>query len=91
MSWKCFSFATALLVTTLWAFAADENASAEADRTAVFKQIDANGDGLISEDEVPEDKRQLLTRLLRRGSRAFSCSQVAAGQAPAAHASAAPG
>jgi Ca2+-binding EF-hand superfamily protein len=67
MSRKCLSFATALLLAPLSALAADDNAPPQADRTGVFKQVDANGDGLISEDEVPEDKRRLFTRLLRRG------------------------
>jgi Ca2+-binding EF-hand superfamily protein len=67
MSRKCFSFAAALLLGPLSALEADENAPPQADRTGLFKQVDANGDGQISEDEVPDDKRRLFTRLLRRG------------------------
>lgn len=50
--------------STLWA---DEKAGQQPDRTPLFKQIDANGDGQISANEVPDDKRRLFERLLRRG------------------------
>lgn len=46
---------------------AEEKEAQPPDRTQLFKQIDANGDGQISQDEVPGDKRRLFERLLRRG------------------------
>ncbi|MGH7194723.1 MAG: hypothetical protein ACREJM_14485, partial [Candidatus Saccharimonadales bacterium] len=40
---------------------------AESSRAAaIFKQLDANGDGQIAEDETPAGRRQLFKRLLRR-------------------------
>lgn len=45
----------------------DEPAKPPADRSGLFKQIDANGDGQIVSDEVPQDRRQMFERLLRRG------------------------
>ncbi len=37
------------------------------DRAELFRQIDANSDGQITADEVPEDRRRLFGRLVRRG------------------------
>lgn len=36
------------------------------DRAAIFKQLDANHDGLITDDEVNDEQRQLFSRLLRK-------------------------
>lgn len=64
---SCFSFAAMLLAAPLYAVEAQEPANAPADRSGLFKQIDANGDGLVSEGEIPADKRRLFARLLRKG------------------------
>lgn len=67
MSRKRLLFATALWLAPLSVLEADENPPSQTDRAGLFKQVDANGDGLVSEDEVPADKRRLFARLLRRG------------------------
>ena len=67
MSYSRFSFATALLLAASLSVQAEEKGGQEPDRTGLFKQIDVNGDGQISEDEVPDDKRRLFGRLVRRG------------------------
>ncbi|HVX14701.1 MAG TPA: hypothetical protein VHC22_26165 [Pirellulales bacterium] len=43
------------------------NEGAEPDRSELFRQIDANSDGQLTAEEVPEDKRGLFGRLVRRG------------------------
>jgi Ca2+-binding EF-hand superfamily protein len=68
MSHSRFSFATALLFAgSLCTAQAEENAGQQPDRTGLFKQIDANSDGQIASDEVPEEKRRLFGRLVSRG------------------------
>jgi Ca2+-binding EF-hand superfamily protein len=62
-----FSLAAALLAAPLFTAQADEQTRSSPDRSDLFKQIDANGDGLISENEIPEGKLRLFGRLLRRG------------------------
>lgn len=64
---SCFPFAAVLLAAPFYAAEADESATALPDRSGLFKQVDANGDGLISEDEIPADRRRLFARLLRKG------------------------
>lgn len=39
------------------------------DRAAIFKQLDANHDGLITDDEMNDEQRQLFKRLLRKSDR----------------------
>jgi Ca2+-binding EF-hand superfamily protein len=51
--------------------AADEKADSPSDdaqvqRSALFDSLDANHDGQITSDEVPDDQRRLFQRLLRR-------------------------
>jgi Ca2+-binding EF-hand superfamily protein len=46
---------------------AEDQADSQPDRAALFKQLDANGDGQVAEDEVSDDHRRLFGRLLRRG------------------------
>lgn len=53
------------LAAFAWRVGADEGV-ASADPAALFKQLDANGDGQISDDEAPAARRQLFKRLLRR-------------------------
>lgn len=68
MRHSSFSLAAGALVVLFGnSMRGEEAAKSEPDKTGVFKQIDANGDGQISEDEVPEAKRRLFGRLLRRG------------------------
>lgn len=63
---SCFPLAAVLLAAPLYATGAEEPAAVP-DRSGLFKQIDTNGDGLISEDEIPADRRRLFARLLRKG------------------------
>ncbi|HVA47200.1 MAG TPA: hypothetical protein VNH11_12600 [Pirellulales bacterium] len=65
MLYRRLSFVALLLAGS--AVQAEESAKPDANQSALFKQIDANGDNQISEDEVPQDKRRLFARLLRRG------------------------
>lgn len=62
-------FCTLAVAGWLAAFAgrvgADEGV-ASADPAALFKQLDANGDGQLSDDEAPAARRKLIKRLLRR-------------------------
>lgn len=50
--------------------AADEKADSPSDdqtqRSALFDSLDANHDGQLTSDEVPDDQRRLFQRLLRR-------------------------
>jgi Ca2+-binding EF-hand superfamily protein len=48
--------------------AADE-ASEVARAERLFKQLDANGDGLVAADEAPQDKRALFDRLVRKADK----------------------
>jgi Ca2+-binding EF-hand superfamily protein len=41
----------------------------QAERAALFSKLDANHDGQITADEVPEEQRRLFERLLRRADR----------------------
>jgi Ca2+-binding EF-hand superfamily protein len=67
MSYSRLSLAAALLLAgPVFAASAGEAADSHSDRAGLFKQIDANGDGQISDDEIPADKRRLFARLLRR-------------------------
>ncbi len=50
----------ALLATPLWG-----QEEGRPDPAALFDRLDANKDGLISEDEVPQESRRMLQRLLR--------------------------
>lgn len=54
------------LVAGAWRAAADDQPATSSDPAAIFKQLDANGDGQISDDEAPAARRQLFKRLLRR-------------------------
>jgi len=44
--------------------AADEPAAPKPEHAAMFKKLDADGDGQITKDEVPEEQRRLLERLI---------------------------
>lgn len=46
---------------------ADEPASQAPDAGGLFKQLDENDDGLLASDEIPEDRKTLFDRLLRKG------------------------
>src|SRR5581483_5657377 len=46
---------------------ADVEASSQPEGAALFKRLDANGDGQVAQDEVPDGQRRLFGRLLRRG------------------------
>lgn len=70
MSYRCLSLTVFLLAGFLPAgvsLRADEPATQQPDRSGLFKQIDANGDGQIVADEVPQERRRMFERLLRRG------------------------
>lgn len=47
-----------------FASAADEPAAPKPEHAALFKKLDADGDGQITKDEVPEEQRRLLERLI---------------------------
>ncbi|MBI2823546.1 MAG: EF-hand domain-containing protein [Planctomycetia bacterium] len=58
--------ALAVMVLAGWAWADDKlEAAAGPDAAGLFKQLDANSDGFVTEDEVPADKQRLLRRLMR--------------------------
>ncbi len=57
--------ALAALLTTATGSAGD--APAGIDAPALFKQLDGNSDGVLAEDEIPQDKRSLFERLVRLG------------------------
>lgn len=45
---------------------ADDQTTAPTDAAALFKQLDANSDGQLTDDEAPAPRRKLFKRLLRR-------------------------
>lgn len=51
-------------VTTAVAPAAEEPAAPRPEHAALFKKLDADGDGQITKEEVPEEQRRLLERLI---------------------------
>jgi len=63
--------------------AADEPAGP--DHSALFKKLDADGDGQIGKDEVPDDQRRLLERLIanhdKNADGKLSAAEFAAGLA----------
>jgi Ca2+-binding EF-hand superfamily protein len=66
--------------------AADEPAKpANPENAQLFKKLDANADGQIAKDEVPEEQRRLLERLIRNsdknGDGKLSSDEFAAGLA----------
>jgi len=69
------------------ALAADEPAkpAANPEHAALFKGLDTNSDGQIGKDEVPEEQRRLLERLIRtsdkNGDGKLSSDEFAAGLA----------
>jgi Ca2+-binding EF-hand superfamily protein len=62
--WFVALLAFGVLKVTVPALAMDSPA-APADAAALFKQLDANGDGQLVKDEIPEEKRSLFGRLVR--------------------------
>jgi len=46
-----------------------DRGSAAADNAALFEKLDANHDGFITANEVPQESRRLFDRLLRRGDK----------------------
>ena len=46
---------------------AEEPTTSAVDAGSLYKQLDANGDGSLAGDEIPEDKRSLFERLVRIG------------------------
>ncbi len=44
---------------------AKPDAKANAEREALFKQLDKNGDGTVAADEVGDEQKRLFNRLLR--------------------------
>ncbi|REK19037.1 MAG: hypothetical protein DWQ37_02425 [Planctomycetota bacterium] len=50
-----------------WAARADDADSSAPGPAELFEQLDVDGDGLLGDDEIPEDKKSLFSRLLRRG------------------------
>lgn len=60
-SWRFFG--AVLLMAMPSGLLADE--PDQPDRAAIFQQLDANRDGLVTEDEVNDEQRQLFKRLLR--------------------------
>jgi Ca2+-binding EF-hand superfamily protein len=61
------------------------NPAANLEYAQLFKKLDANGDGQIAKDEVPEEQRRLLERLIRtsdkNGDGKLSADEFAAGLA----------
>jgi Ca2+-binding EF-hand superfamily protein len=82
----------ALLIALIAAFCgaptlADEKPSSnEPDPAATFAALDANKDGQLAGEEIPEDKRRLFERLLRtsdkNGDARLSVEEFTAGLAP---------
>ena len=58
------SFAVALLTSALSA-RGDDAPAAGPNPAEMFGQLDTNKDGLISTDEVPEERQRLFERLVR--------------------------
>ena len=70
----CSSFLAAIAAFALTIRAADDKKEnplddTQANRAALFDKLDANHDGQITSDEVPEEQRRLFQRLLRRADR----------------------
>ena len=81
---------TALLAATLpiSIACADEKPAPEgSDASATFAQLDANKDGQLTSDEIPEDQKRLFERLLRTADKnndgRLSAEEFAAGLKPA--------
>jgi len=68
-AWATFAVVNALSFSI--SSMAEEDTNKDADKTRkheeLFVQLDANGDGEITIDEVPEDQQPLLKRLIKRG------------------------
>lgn len=63
------SIALAALALLALPAAADEPSSEAPNAGTLFSQLDANQDGLLATDEIPEDRRSLFERLLRIGDK----------------------
>lgn len=63
---KLLSFVVAVALLTVPNVVQGEEASAP-ESAGLYKQLDANGDGLLSGDEVPDEKKSLFERLVRLG------------------------
>ncbi len=97
MSTHVRSFAAMAAVLLISAARADENPAADGpDPSALFQQLDANKDGQLTSDEIPEDRKRLFERLLRTADKnrdsKLDADEFAAGLKPAerTHAEAAP-
>jgi Ca2+-binding EF-hand superfamily protein len=60
---------TAAVVCSAPGLAIADDAGSQPDREALFKKLDANGDGQVTESEVPEDQQRLFKRLLTNGDK----------------------
>src|SRR5580692_4881462 len=60
---RCVLWAVALVAVPS-ALLADDPPAGE-DREALFKKLDANGDGQLTSDEIPEEQQRLFKRMLR--------------------------
>lgn len=75
------ALALSLLVAPVWAVS-----GGSAGTPGLFSQLDADADGLISPDEVPDDQHRLFDRLVRRsdknGDGSLSAEEFAKGLTP---------
>jgi len=82
---------TGLAGTTVWAA---DPAPAPADSGAMFAALDANHDGQLTSDEIPEERKRLFQRLLRTADKdqdgKLSAAEFAAGLKPAAQGESSP-
>src|SRR6185437_8173704 len=62
--WPGFVLSIAALAAAPSILLADDPPAGE-DREALFKKLDANGDGQLTSDEIPEEQQRLFKRLLR--------------------------
>ncbi|HBH51265.1 MAG TPA: hypothetical protein DDY91_05165, partial [Planctomycetaceae bacterium] len=58
-----------LLSATSWLSAADESLLVDKAPDRLFAQLDKNGDGKLTVDEVGEERRAAFERMLRQGDR----------------------
>ena len=81
-------FAAMAAVLLISAARADENPAADGPNpNELFQQLDANKDGQLTSDEIPEDRKRLFERLLRtadkNGDSKLASDEFAAGLKPA--------
>jgi Ca2+-binding EF-hand superfamily protein len=64
-----FALSTLALLAVLSPARADEEAAETPDAAGLFSQLDTNKDGQLAADEIPEDRKTLFERLVRKGDK----------------------